>query len=118
MHRSICSKLFASIGQRQYPNIISKVRSISSTATRHGAAETKIDNQSVVEDEVKNPLLKLKSIAETFDLCDKNGFRKVDRHWTFALSIVDSSSSSGQNMVYASEDNNNESTTKKFLNKV
>jgi len=37
----------------------------------------------------KNPLNELKSVSQRFDLCDDHGCGKQDRHWTFALSIVD-----------------------------
>ena len=38
---------------------------------------------------IESPLDKLKSISFQYGLCDKDGFRKKDKHWTFSLSIVD-----------------------------
>ena len=40
-----------------------------------------------------NPLETLKYVTQKLDLCDENGIRKKDRHWTFAISIVDSEGS-------------------------
>lgn len=39
--------------------------------------------------DVGNPLEILKSISQKYGLCDENGFRAKNRHWTFALSIID-----------------------------
>jgi hypothetical protein len=51
------------------------------------AAQTH-DERDIRNDE-NNPLSTLKSISQKLKLCDENGFRKKDCHWTFALSIVD-----------------------------
>eukprot|EP01083_Nonionella_stella_P193198 713798_1 len=40
---------------------------------------------------VENPLHHLKKTAERRKLCDENGFRKDNKHWTFAFSIADNS---------------------------
>lgn len=51
------------------------------------AASTR-DEHSIPNIE-NNPLIMLKSMSQKLQLCDENGFRKKDCHWTFALSIAD-----------------------------
>ncbi len=117
VNRFFCHEPFLSIGACRLKNyndsLVRRIMTAATTQTscssersdtKKGATTyTRKDSKTKkkVEGRVKashkhiqeqNPLLKLKSTAQDFDLCDGEGFRKDNRHWTFALSIIDHTS--------------------------
>lgn len=117
VNRFFCHEPFLSIGACRLKNyndsLVRKIMTASTTQTSSNSerSDTKkgattytrkgSKTKKKVERRVKashkhiqeqNPLLKLKSTAQDFDLCDGEGFRKDNRHWTFALSIIDHTS--------------------------